>query len=208
MVQRARLIVKEAPGVDVESWDISGACTTIGRWEGSHIPLPDREVSRKHAQIRHEGGRFILVDLGSKNGTLVNGQAVAGVVILTDGDEITVPPRYRFLFVDSEATEPAPGRVEGVRVDAVTRQAYVGDHIIAPPLTPSQFALLALLASHPGKVFDRDAVAAACYPDAEGGVSDQAIEGLVRRLRARLSEADPASEHVEALRGHGLRLRT
>jgi DNA-binding response OmpR family regulator len=56
-------------------------------------------------------------------------------------------------------------------------------------------------------VFTRDEIAERCYPDAEGGVSDQAIDGVVRRLRARLAEVDPDARHVEAVRGHGFRLR-
>ncbi len=206
MTQRAVLIFKEGPGVDVERWLLETNCTTLGRWNGNDVSLPDREVSRRHAQIRNEGGRFVNVDLGSKNGTHVNGRPIGGAVELSDGDEITIPPRYKLLFVDSEATEPAAGGGRGLRVDAVSKQDFVAGQTLDPPLARSQFALLELLASHPGKVFDRDTIAATCYPEASGGVSDQAIDGLVRRLRARLEELDNSSEHIDAIRGHGFRL--
>lgn len=202
--QRAMLILKEGPGVDVERWPIVSVCTTIGRWDGNDVSLPDREVSRKHAQIRHEGGRFVVVDLGSKNGTHVNGRPIGGATELRDGDEIAVPPKYRFLFVDSDATVPAVGGGRGVLIDRASRQVTVDGRIIDPPLAPNQFALLELLASYPGKVFDRDAIASTCYPDADTGISDQAIDGIVRRLRARLGESGP--ERIEAIRGHGFRL--
>ena len=206
MTQRAMLILKEGPGVNVERWMLETGSTTIGRWDGNDVALPDREVSRKHAQIRHEGGRFVVVDLGSKNGTHVNGRPIGGATVLADGDEIAVPPRYRFLFVDTEATVPASGGGRGIRIDTTSKQVTVGGNELDPPLARNQFALLELLASHPGKVFTRDEIATACYPEAGGGVSDQAIDGIVRRLRTRLNALDDSAEHIEAIRGHGFRL--
>jgi len=206
MAVRARLILQEGPGAEQREWVLPGAVATIGRWEGNDVALPDREVSRRHAQIRHDAGQYVLVDLGSKNGTLINGVRADRATVLVDGDEITIAPRYRLLFVDSEATVPSAAGPWGVRLDNVTRTTSVAGQVLDPPLAPNQFALLQLLAGEPGRVFTRDDIAAACYPDAEEGVSAQAIDGLVRRLRARLAAADPDTEYIVALRGHGFRL--
>lgn len=206
MADRAVLILQEGPSGERQQWTLAGNVVTIGRWSENDVVLPDREVSRRHAQIRQDSGQYVLIDLGSKNGTLVNGVRAERALVLSDGDEILVAPRYRLLFVDSEATVPTTTRLRGVRIDLVTRTVTVAGVPLEPPLAPNQFALLQLLATEPGRVYTRDEVASACYPDAEGGVSDQAIDGLVRRLRARLAEVDPGAEHIAALRGHGIQL--
>ena len=62
----------------------------IGRNPDCDLVLNDAEVSRHHAEIRREEGAFLVVDLGSLNGTKVNGAGVAGPTQLEDGDQITI----------------------------------------------------------------------------------------------------------------------
>ncbi len=61
---------------------------TIGRKPESTIVLADPNVSRNHAEVRPHGAGWVLVDLGSTNGSRVNGQKVAEQV-LTDGDDLS-----------------------------------------------------------------------------------------------------------------------
>jgi hypothetical protein len=61
----------------------------IGRSEDCEIQLADKNVSRRHAEVRREGGGFVIVDLDSTNGTRVNDGRVKRRD-LTDGDEIQV----------------------------------------------------------------------------------------------------------------------
>lgn len=63
----------------------------IGRNPGTDVVLHDTTVSKRHAEVRREGNGFVLVDLGSLNGTRVNGHGVKERR-LEDGDEITVGP--------------------------------------------------------------------------------------------------------------------
>lgn len=63
---------------------------TIGRLPECDIPLPDPNVSRHHAEVKRQGNDFFVVDLGSTNGTRVNGAWVSGDRKLNDGDEISV----------------------------------------------------------------------------------------------------------------------
>jgi pSer/pThr/pTyr-binding forkhead associated (FHA) protein len=62
---------------------------TIGRLPECDVILGDPNVSRRHAEIRRQGTGFVVVDLGSTNGTRVNGAGVKERR-LVDGDEITV----------------------------------------------------------------------------------------------------------------------
>jgi DNA-binding response OmpR family regulator len=56
-------------------------------------------------------------------------------------------------------------------------------------------------------VCGRDEIVEAIWPEAaEGGVSDQAIDALVRRLRERIGEVDPDHQYIVTVRGHGFRL--
>lgn len=63
---------------------------TIGRLPECDIALADPNVSRKHAEVRRRGNDFVIVDLGSTNGTKVNGAWVSGERRLGDGDEISM----------------------------------------------------------------------------------------------------------------------
>jgi hypothetical protein len=69
---------------------------TIGRRPESNIVLADPNVSRNHAEIRPQGESFMLTDLGSTNGSKVNGVRVEQR-LLVDGDELTFGnTRFRF----------------------------------------------------------------------------------------------------------------
>ncbi|MFI2611049.1 FHA domain-containing protein [Kitasatospora sp. NPDC018619] len=61
---------------------------TIGRLPGSGLRLHDASVSRNHAELRHERDGWVLYDLGSTNGTHVNGRRIAGGVPVRPGDQV------------------------------------------------------------------------------------------------------------------------
>jgi pSer/pThr/pTyr-binding forkhead associated (FHA) protein len=61
----------------------------VGRVPSADLYLDDEQVSRLHAQITRTGGTFAVADLGSTNGTLVNGQRVSRA-FLRDGDRIQI----------------------------------------------------------------------------------------------------------------------
>jgi len=62
--------------------------SSIGRGQGWDICLQDRAVSRPHAEITRQDDRFLLTDLSSANGTVVNGQLISEPQVLEDGDMI------------------------------------------------------------------------------------------------------------------------
>jgi hypothetical protein len=74
---------------DGERTPIEGSVVQIGRAPSCDIVLDDRNVSRRHAEIRRRGPVVVLIDLDSTNGTIVNGRRVREHP-LADGDRITL----------------------------------------------------------------------------------------------------------------------
>ena len=62
--------------------------TTLGRSRDADIFIPDQWLSRMHAEILMDRGGLVIADLGSKNGTLVNGSRIQGPTPLRKGDQI------------------------------------------------------------------------------------------------------------------------
>ncbi len=69
------------------TFDIQGV-TTVGRAQTAKVVIDDTSVSAQHALIRPVEGAWTIEDLGSRNGSLVNGRAITGAVILTCGDSL------------------------------------------------------------------------------------------------------------------------
>ncbi len=77
----------------------------IGRAEGNDLRLFDQSVSRRHARLFFEAQRFMLADLGSANGTRLNGQVIGGSAILQPGDRVQLG-EFEFVFEEVEASQP------------------------------------------------------------------------------------------------------
>lgn len=90
-------------------FQLSGDHVTLGRNEDSGICLGDPSVSGKHAELRRDEAGYSIRDLGSRNGTIVNGQAIEAAVRLNRGDVIVVGDTRLFCRVAAaEASSPAP----------------------------------------------------------------------------------------------------
>ena len=80
----------------------------VGRGEQNTIVLTDTQVSRRHAVIQAAGGGgYSLIDLGSRNGTFVNGRRVAAPVMLQPGDRVTIGS-HELVFHSVSAAPPPP----------------------------------------------------------------------------------------------------
>ena len=104
--------------------------SVLGRSTQATVRLADREVSRKHSQIDLEGGEYMLRDLGSSNGTYVNGRRIFTPTALRDGDEVVIgtskmvfrrgAAKPRLAEIVSDENTSGTRELEGVvaRVDA------------------------------------------------------------------------------------------
>jgi adenylate cyclase len=95
-----------------EQFPLQGTCT-IGRLAENTLAINDAEVSRRHAIIHAQGdGGYYLVDLGSRNGTILNGQRMRMPAQLKDNDRIQISTTT-LVF---RASEPASGEDEEAMV--------------------------------------------------------------------------------------------
>jgi len=108
----------------------------IGRGTDQDVVLADIAVSRRHVTILTEGQRFRLKDLGSGNGSLVNGQRV-DTVILNDGDQIEIGNTLmRFDHAASRPIAAAPPSVP----PGYPPPSYPGMPGVAPGMVPPGYA--------------------------------------------------------------------
>jgi two-component system NtrC family sensor kinase len=91
-----------------------GPVTTIGRDSSNVIQLHDTEVSRRHAELRSSGEATLLVDLGSSNGTFVNGRRVQQHA-LRSGDQVQLGSTL-MLFTATVATDSTIGLAAGIDI--------------------------------------------------------------------------------------------
>ena len=84
-------IVVHVPEEGMKEYDLSRPETVLGRDPASDVPLDDKKVSRAHARIAFRAGKYSLRDLGSRNGTHLNGRKLTaedGEISVGDGDRI------------------------------------------------------------------------------------------------------------------------
>jgi hypothetical protein len=186
----------------------------VGRDPSCEVVIPDRQVSRYHARFMQAPEGIILEDLGSKNGTHCNGVRIKEPIVLQDGDTIQVAVIQHFTFLSSDATMPLDsgevyisGRPQRLRLESRSRRVWIGKQEVSPPLSVPQFKLLQALYEQRDQVVSRQQLISTIWSDQNLlGVSEQALDALVRRLRDRLASLDPTHEYIITIRGHGLRL--
>ena len=204
------LLIAQSGPLEGQRWKIQSALV-LGRGTDCDIIIPLRQVSRQHSRVFPQQDSVYMEDLDSKNGTYVNGQLLHAPIKLEDGDELQISLAQHFIFLSSDATMPLEDlpleiHKRRLRVDIGARRVWVLDQEVDPPLSASQFNLLQMLYEQTGEVVPRSEIIHVVWGNSADGVTEQALDALVRRLRDRLTELDPSREYIITVRGHGLRL--
>jgi DNA-binding response OmpR family regulator len=208
MTSSAALLIQQ-PGGALQEVPLRDERLILGRAPECDVVIEGRLVSRRHAAISRAGQGYVLEDLDSHNGTAVNGRRIAEPWKLHDGDQIELGGVGRLTFVDSDATSTRPrAPALGVWLDLAAQDVWVDGQRLSPQLSPAQFKLLQLLVERIDRLCSRAEIVAAVWPAAADGVSDEAIDALIKRVRARLGEAPAGQRYLTTLRGRGLILHS
>jgi predicted component of type VI protein secretion system len=113
---QARLVMLKGPHLE-KTFPLSEEEITIGRELQNSIVIGDPEISRKHACLRKIDSGYTIEDLGSTNGTFVNGVRITRAVQLTDGDTIALGETVQFAF---DARTPPRDRTVVASVGRIT----------------------------------------------------------------------------------------
>jgi predicted component of type VI protein secretion system len=131
--QSYQLIFRSGP-TPGQTYDLQKSEISIGRESTNDIVINDAEVSRKHARLLLQPGGYMLEDLGSTNGTFVNGQRLMGPLTLQPEDKIvfgdSVSALYQRAVFDPDSTV----------IDAGQPPSPVSDYPAQEPSRPGQEA--------------------------------------------------------------------
>jgi pSer/pThr/pTyr-binding forkhead associated (FHA) protein len=184
----------------------------IGREPPAVLMHEAAPISRRHALIRLREDRHWISDLGSRNGTFVNGNPINNEPVrLIDGDEIVLGGALALRFHDPTQTVKGErvGRLTGIWINERSGDVYIDGLRVDPPLSAAQMTLLTLLYKASSAVVTREEIVRGVWPsDEPQGISEEAIDGLIKRLRARLRGVRPEVDYIELVRGRGVRLKT
>lgn len=145
-MKRPRLVAINPSGRRTRELALSRSELTVGSEKGNSLLLSEGGVSRRHAVIRCSGGRYLIRDLQSTNGTFVNDKRIRDTTALKDGDHVRFE-NARFVFLDPRpATNRATRRRLSVAriaelflflfVAAFALTEYLVNHRIWPPAAP------------------------------------------------------------------------
>jgi ABC transport system ATP-binding/permease protein len=138
MTAKNRLVVEQGP-VSGEEYALDELPVVIGRLPGVDIVIDDTRISRQHARLTEREGQLQIEDLGSSNGTFVNGEQISAPRILQDGDQIGLGQFLRFRLHLAPQPDPSATIVLPATGDAT--RARPADHTLVA--TPEQLTALA-----------------------------------------------------------------
>jgi pSer/pThr/pTyr-binding forkhead associated (FHA) protein len=121
----AELCLLDENGAVTQRWEIGNHPVAVGRDETADVPIPDDALSRRHFLIWQKGESFLIKDLGSQNGTWVDGERARGTklshnVCIVAGRTVfmfcehrlhagAVPSETAIVLPATLAGQPAPG---------------------------------------------------------------------------------------------------
>ncbi|MFO1094497.1 MAG: FHA domain-containing protein, partial [Planctomycetaceae bacterium] len=141
----------------------------IGREEDCHLRPNSELVSRHHCVFTHDEYTVRVRDLGSTNGTFVNGNRVRGTAVLNSGDRITVG-KLEFEVVIGDETEQAAARSEAPAAAAPESQVSDDTAMIHSTETPTEVPAFTAPGAAPAPISVGDTAMFAAVPPGYGGM--------------------------------------
>lgn len=206
---------------------LDGTSHLLGRFPHADIDLDNPFVSRRHAKIVFSESGYSIQDLGSSNGTFVDGARLGREPMLLSGGEIiefgkghvrakfttgfgtiTVPEAAGSKYVpDRKGEAPITITSRGVAVNIATREVFINGTPLVPRLTGKDFEILAFLWESMGTARSNAEIGARAWPARpEGSVSFREIGQRIYRIRRRIEPEADAPTYIETVRGFGYRL--
>mgnify|MGYP000660428261 CR=1 FL=1 len=190
LTQPGAMLIVEKGIDDASVIPLDRAAHVIGKSPSADIFADNPYVSRNHAQISVNGEYFEIRDLGSKNGTYLNGVRLteSDRSRLKNDDKIELARGQvilRFSMWGATATLPAVSDIEtdDLKVEPRSREVVLQGTKLEPPLSRKEFDVLELLYQHRGDAVSRDEIGRIGWPEREDGVvgpGRQLAPGLVR----------------------------
>ena len=134
MASQFQLIMRSGPTPGA-TFTLEGDQIDIGRDSINEIVINDAEISRRHARLTFQGGKYVLEDLGSTNGTFVNGQRLAGPRVLKAGEVVSFGEQIVMIF-EAMMTPDAGATVVSPRAAAVP---VASRPVMPPPPPPTEY---------------------------------------------------------------------
>jgi hypothetical protein len=134
MASHFQLIMRSGPTPGAV-FNLGGDQLTVGRDSTNDVVINDAEISRRHARLTFQGGKYILEDLGSTNGTFVNGQRLAGPRVLKAGEVVSFGEQIVLVY-EASSFDPA-ATIASPRASAVPS---VSRPVAPPPPPPADYA--------------------------------------------------------------------
>jgi len=210
----AFLVVKRGDAEDVgRTFELTGGNMIVGRrsvQQKPDIDLIDEVVSRRHLEIVQKGDRFMVRDLNSTNGTMLDDDRIlpdrlyelkhnCKIGLGVDGDTAHVI----LVFKETESTNiitkkaampevrEKPAAVDWLKIDERKKDIWVDGK--QEKLSRKEYGLIVFLYNNAGKICSRDEIIEAVWPESKdpSAISDATIDQLIHRLREKV-EPDPA----------------
>ncbi len=147
MSTQYQLVMRNGPNPGA-TYALDSELMTVGRDPNNTIAINDPEISRQHVRMILQGGKIVIEDNGSTNGTAINGKRISGPHVLKAGEMIALGEDIIFMFealnfdpdatvVSSSSQPSAAPRQEPVLPASSPRQAYAGQVPADPvPVAP------------------------------------------------------------------------
>ena len=204
-------------GISLKSVVLGEQTTVIGSSSSVDVRINQKFISRRHAQVRCLHDVFYISDLGSTNGTFLNGSRIEDglELVLKDGDEVVFArEEITFVFADPNQTTrlSRPPQIRDkydkkrearININVASKEVRI-DGNGSEVLSRKEFDVLLCLYRNLGNVTSREEIAEAGWPERPNGdVSPEEIDQYISRLRRRLEKDPKRPAHIVTRRGFG-----